>query len=267
MRSRALSGIEMMDAEHTARTWSVYNTNYALALPWTWCGEARVRHRTEVVAPGFVFCTEPGDLHTTPRIYAGGSFQVLTMEPSTLRHYLAERGLHAEPHWRTLAHRMSAPLRRRVRSLVQSLRHPSSSMQMQTRAVQLVESLVSELLDRGQRSAHHDSGESLQNAEAIRECLTYEDGPALDLEQLARRTGLSRFQVLRTFKKHYGVPPHHYQNRVRVGRARELLRVGRSPADVACELGFADQSHLTRLFRETFGVTPGRYARSARERA
>lgn len=263
-RSPAIAGIEMMDAEHSSRPWSIYNTTYALAVPGTWCGEARARHRTEVIPPGFVFCTEPGDLHTTTHIYAAGSFQVLSIVPSAFSHYLQERGLNAEPHWRPLAHRMSTPLRTRIRSLLHSLRHPSTSMRTQTLAVQLVGGLVSELLEQAPAREVRDGGRL--KADAIRECLTYEDGPGLDLEELARRTGLSRFQVLRVFKKHYGVPPHVYQNCVRVGRATELLRHGRSPAEVAVELGFADQSHLTRLFRRAFGVTPGRYVRTARGR-
>ena len=44
--------------------------------------------------------------------------------------------------------------------------------------------------------------------------------------------------------------------------ARELLRNGIAPADVALRTGYADQSHLTRHFRRLVGVTPGQYARS-----
>jgi AraC-like DNA-binding protein len=38
-----------------------------------------------------------------------------------------------------------------------------------------------------------------------------------------------------------------------------LLARGIAPADVAAALGFADQSHLTRTFGRTLGITPGRY--------
>jgi AraC family transcriptional regulator len=44
----------------------------------------------------------------------------------------------------------------------------------------------------------------------------------------------------------------------RVERAKVLLtRTGTPLPDVACRCGFADQSHLTRVFRQRVGVTPG----------
>lgn len=45
----------------------------------------------------------------------------------------------------------------------------------------------------------------------------------------------------------------------RVIRARALLAQGLPPAAVAAATGFADQAHLTRVFRRITGVTPGRY--------
>jgi AraC-like DNA-binding protein len=48
-----------------------------------------------------------------------------------------------------------------------------------------------------------------------------------------------------------------------VRRARELLRQGQSPGQVAATLGFSDQHHLTREFKRRVGLTPGRYAASA----
>jgi len=73
--------------------------------------------------------------------------------------------------------------------------------------------------------------------------------------------GLSRFQALRAFKRHYGMPPHAYQLRVRVGLAQRSLRAGGQPAQVAAEYGFVDQSHLTRHFKRLVGVTPAQYQR------
>ncbi|ANZ21221.1 Helix-turn-helix domain [Streptomyces noursei ATCC 11455] len=48
----------------------------------------------------------------------------------------------------------------------------------------------------------------------------------------------------------------------RVELARRLLLDGRTPTAVAAEIGFYDQSHLTRHFKRILGVTPGRYARA-----
>jgi AraC-like DNA-binding protein len=47
----------------------------------------------------------------------------------------------------------------------------------------------------------------------------------------------------------------------RLNFARDQLRGGMPLAELALASGFADQPHLTRMFRSAFGVTPGRYAR------
>ena len=46
--------------------------------------------------------------------------------------------------------------------------------------------------------------------------------------------------------------------------ARRLMRAGTPLAEVAAASGFADQSHLTRLFARSFGTTPHAYLRAHR---
>jgi len=55
--------------------------------------------------------------------------------------------------------------------------------------------------------------------------------------------------------------PHAYQLDLRINRARQLLRRGDAPADVAQQLGFADQSHFHRAFRQRVALTPGAFQR------
>jgi AraC-like DNA-binding protein len=83
----------------------------------------------------------------------------------------------------------------------------------------------------------------------------------VSLDRLGASTGISPFHLLRAFRDAVGVSPFHYQTQVRVDRARKLLRAGRPIADAAIEVGFVDQSHLTRHFKRIVGVTPGQYTR------
>jgi AraC-like DNA-binding protein len=85
----------------------------------------------------------------------------------------------------------------------------------------------------------------------------------VSLAELAAASGLSKYHFLRAFRARYGVPPHIYQLQQRINLARELLAAGRPIADVANEVGFADQSHFTRKFKVLVGATPREYQSSA----
>ena len=83
-------------------------------------------------------------------------------------------------------------------------------------------------------------------------------------EALARVANLSPSHFARAFKESQGVAPHRYILECRVKRTQELLATELSLSEIAVEVGFADQSHLTRWFREFVGVTPGNYRWSMR---
>ena len=68
----------------------------------------------------------------------------------------------------------------------------------------------------------------------------------------------------RTFTAAYHMPPHVYLNAVRVAQAQALIRRGTPLAAVALECGFADQSHLTRRFKCSVGVTPSAWQKMQR---
>jgi len=84
---------------------------------------------------------------------------------------------------------------------------------------------------------------------------------AVSLSDLSEASGLSGYRLNRAFSRAVGLPPHAYQIRLRVERARELLAAGSAPAVAASESGFSDQSHLTRHFKRITGFTPAAYGK------
>ena len=85
----------------------------------------------------------------------------------------------------------------------------------------------------------------------------------LGLIELAAVTGLSPHHFGEAFKAATGTPPHRYVIERRVDRARELLHNReRKISEVAYDVGFSNQSHLTLNFRRLTGLTPGRFRRS-----
>ncbi|MDQ2996398.1 MAG: AraC family transcriptional regulator [Chloroflexota bacterium] len=80
----------------------------------------------------------------------------------------------------------------------------------------------------------------------------------LALDAIADVAGMSPYHFTRLFKQAVGLPVHRYVTQRRLIAARQLLLVGaHSIAQVAALTGFADQSHLHRNFKATYGITPG----------
>ena len=82
------------------------------------------------------------------------------------------------------------------------------------------------------------------------------------LSDLAVASGLDRFQMLRSFTRATGLTPHAYLVQRRIDLARRLIASGQPLADAAIASGFADQSHMTRIFVRKYGISPGAYARA-----
>jgi AraC family transcriptional regulator len=85
----------------------------------------------------------------------------------------------------------------------------------------------------------------------------------LSLKILASESGYSKAHFLRMFYASFGVTPHDYLVDRRLSHAKHLLkRQHSSIADIALECGFSSQAHMTSLFRQKLGVTPGDFRRS-----
>ena len=74
---------------------------------------------------------------------------------------------------------------------------------------------------------------------------------------LERLTGLSRFELARQFRRCLGTSPYRYAMLRRLERAKRSIAMDASLAEAAAASGFADQSHMTRQFKQAYGVSPG----------
>ena len=87
------------------------------------------------------------------------------------------------------------------------------------------------------------------------------------LLSLARGAGLSPFHLQRLYLRSTGLTPRQQQTLARLRRVRTLLGEGVALSEAAAACGFADQSHLNRVFKRLMGVPPGRYRAQLRAAA
>jgi AraC family transcriptional regulator len=89
-------------------------------------------------------------------------------------------------------------------------------------------------------------------------------GNAVNLAELASVAGMSKSQLVRAFRASTGYTPIDYLVRQRIKEAQRLLASTNVPlSEIAVRLGFADQSHFTRRFRNATGATPAQFRRLA----
>ncbi|MFM0040205.1 GlxA family transcriptional regulator [Paraburkholderia strydomiana] len=82
------------------------------------------------------------------------------------------------------------------------------------------------------------------------------------LASLVSRAGLEERTFLRRFRKATGLTAIDYCQRLRVGKAREMLQFSNLPAEtIAWEVGYGDAGAFRKIFNRVTGLTPGEYRR------
>ncbi|MDJ0690750.1 MAG: AraC family transcriptional regulator [Xenococcaceae cyanobacterium MO_188.B32] len=95
---------------------------------------------------------------------------------------------------------------------------------------------------------------------AVREYIHEHLERNLTLTKLAAIANLSPHYFASLFKQSTGFAPHQYLTRCRLEKAKQLLRQTNLPIiDISQEVGFQNQSHFTRVFRQYLKVTPKAY--------
>lgn len=81
----------------------------------------------------------------------------------------------------------------------------------------------------------------------------------LRLDDIANASGLSKYHLCRQFATNFGMAPARYHRQLRLQKAKEFIQSKRDITDIAYLCGFSDHSHLGRLFKASYGISPGAY--------
>ncbi|MGH7664878.1 MAG: helix-turn-helix domain-containing protein [Gemmatimonadaceae bacterium] len=124
----------------------------------------------------------------------------------------------------------------------------------------VLESLLYEVMDASTAPARRDA-----HGSAVQRAIDFlHDGfrQPMRLSEMAAAAGVQPTYLARAFRRHFGRTPGDMLRELRVNWAAHLLLESRAPLSyVAMDSGFADQSHLTRVFTQRVGTTPARFRR------
>ena len=150
-------------------------------------------------------------------------------------------------------------LRDLISRLHGSFDRPSDDLE-QDLMLALVTERITKALNRATLNRDHHCSDA---AAALRAVLDDDPCRRLNLYEIASELGWNTTHLIRSFTNQFGLPPHRYLISRRIDEARRQLIDGTPPADVAINVGFHDQAHLGKHFKNHVGTTPGRYQRNA----
>ncbi|MDU9409022.1 AraC family transcriptional regulator [Pseudomonas sp. zfem001] len=261
LKQDADTGIEVIRAHFEGHAYDPHwHDSYLIGFTEQGVQQFHCRRALFSSVPGQTFFLEPGDIHDGHAPTPGGfTYSTLYLEPAWLEKALPALFEQAPADCLPGVPRTQPDdpgLLPCIANALQALRDGEPRM--------VRDAALDTLLERISRSLHWRqrlSGNPQIASVALRarDYLHAHFHENIGLDELAQVCGVDRFRLSRAFKAAFGIAPHGYLIQLRLVRARRLLAIGTSPADVASDLGFADQSHLGRWFRRANGLTPGAY--------
>lgn len=198
----------------------------------------------------------PGVPHDgRPSDEAGFNKRVLYIEPTLLPESL-------------VGHAVDAPaiidpiLRSATSTLHRTLLAPDDDLEAETLAALMVARIASHLT--GRQGTERVASSRL--ADAFRCLLDEHLTERFTLADAGAALRASPTHLARSFAAAFSIPPHQYVVARRVDAARARILAGQPLADIAQEIGFVDQAHMTRAFRQHTGITPGQLAHASKDR-
>lgn len=264
-RFEALGNLELLHAAYTRQTFSphfheghVMGTIEQGALGFDYRGEKLV------AAPGQINLADPGEVHNGFAVSKRGwQYRMFYLAPGQLESIVTEICEHKTdmPFFKTGVIQ-DAGLARVMQMLHRDFSNPEVSLlEKESRFY----SLVLEMVRRHTRVRLNlpSPGREDPGMARVKAYIHAHHHRNVSLCDLAETAALSKYHMLRVFKLCTGMTPHAYLNLVRASAAKQMMPHGRPLAQIALDAGFFDQSHLNRIFKKVYGITPGQYIRAA----
>jgi AraC-like DNA-binding protein len=261
-RPRQLSQVELLQGTSvTNPCCQQFAQSYVIGTIQSGRGILQYRNTSQELTRGAFYVIEPEEVWSCQA--EALTFSHLIVDPTWLQHLAAE-WVGVEKRW---SHERGPGLHDRslglfFEQLFARFTVPASRLEQEDLLLQV---LTQVLLDRRvARGAPGYLEREHPSIERVKAYLAEHYAEEVSLETLAHIAHLSPFHLARLFRQVVGLPPHAYQIQVRLSHARKLLAQGCSVSSVAQETGFFDQTHLSKQFKQHFGVTPGIYRKTAR---
>jgi AraC-like DNA-binding protein len=213
--------------------------------------------------PGGLILINPGAVHTGEAADTQG-FELRALYPSIPLMETAAfelTGRRALPHFKEVLvdHYWAT---NHISSLHRAILAGAGLLECESRILWMLTQLIKRYADIGSDEGH--LGKEKRAIQQVRHYIDEHFAESVPLNRLAQLVSFSPYYLLRAFQAEVGMPPYAYLESVRICHTQRLIKAGMPLAEVAAEVGFSSQSHMTRQFKKIIGVTPGQYAQHIR---
>lgn len=223
-------------------------------LEWSREGKRSIRTKA-VFTPGDLILN-PNGCFTKPQWDQPTRFTLVAIQPSAMVKICDEMEM-SETDVPKRFHFQNRDLSKTIRELIACFETPPYPL---LEAQALERTLLMQLAQEcsPQFTGHHKL--SSKRLSMVKDMLISRIQEPLTLEEMAKTSGYSASRFLLLFRNATGRAPHQYMIQMRVEKAQRLLAHTSLPlSQVASECGFADQSHLNRIFKRHTSFTPRQF--------
>jgi AraC-like DNA-binding protein len=251
-----IDGMKRIEARFHGKAYAMHrHDTYAIGSTLAGVQSFNYRHSRRDSLPGHTMVLHPDEVHDGQAgTDEGFQYRMVYVEPALIQAVLQGRalpfiegGVTTDPRLAMATHH----LLRHIDTVPEPLEHSHAVAEL-AHALQAVAGAPARLLQ----------GDFLA-AQRAYDYLHAHQARVIALDELEAATGRDRWSLSSDFRIFFGTSPYRFQTMRRLDVVRRMLMGGASLADAAATAGFADQSHMTRHFTKTFGLTPGRWLRMA----
>lgn len=252
LRSHVPGRVERIEAYFSGHGYDPHRHDaYAIGRTLSGVQSFRYRRAMRHSLPGGTLVLHPDELHDgMAGTEDGFRYRMLYIDPVLIQQVLGGKPLPF------IAGGLSddARLRWATESFMQAMDHPLEPLEEDDAIHELARALDTVAgKSRGRRAFDYRA------AQRAREYIDSRNGASITLDELEHVSGRERWSLSRDFRALFGTSPYRYVTMRRLDRCRELALAGIDLADAALIAGFFDQSHMTRHFVRSFGLSPARW--------
>jgi len=255
------AGIERLEAHFVGPAFSPHrHDTYAIGITLAGVQTFHYRGERRLCLPGQCHILHPDETHDGGAATADGfGYRIVYVDPSLIQQALGGR---------PLPFVVDPVVDRSVfeNALPAALWHLEDPID-DAAQVELTTAVADMLTTAAARTGAAKGGSlRLAALQAVRDLITARPAAPLSLETLESVSGLDRWTLARQFRAAFGTSPSSFRTMRQLDQVRRLIRDGHPLAAAAFAAGFADQSHMSRMFKRTYGLTPATWAASVAHR-